>query len=162
MRYTTNQAKDILTLADNYAKNNSTCKKTAVGCYIVNEGIYRTVAAKGCNNSEISCKDEGCLREESFGSNSKNHRTICRCYGNHAEQDALRELIGIDKTGMSAFVTRYPCDECAKALIDAGIKLVVYGREFPISAEAEQMFKEAGVEVVHLADWNCDENDTNN
>lgn len=162
MNYTTSQAKDILTLADNYAKNNSTCKKTAVGCYIVNEGIYRTVAAKGCNNSEISCKDRGCLREESFGNNSKEHRKICRCYGNHAEQDALRELIGRDKTGMSAFVTRYPCDECAKALVDAGVKLVVYGREFPISANAEQMFKEAGVEVVHLADWNCDKNDTNN
>lgn len=162
MRYTTNQAKDILTLADTYAKNHSTCKKTAVGCYIVNEGIYRTVAAKGCNNSDVSCKDAGCLREESFGNNSKDHRTTCRCYGNHAEQDALRKLVGISKEGDSAFVTRYPCDECAKALIDAGIKLVVYGREFPISDKAEQMFKEAGVEVVHLADWNCDENDTNN
>lgn len=162
MNYTTNQAKDILTLADNYAKNNSTCKKTAVGCYIVHEGVYRTVASKGCNNSKVSCKDAGCLREESFGNNSKEHRTICRCYGNHAEQDALRKLVGISKKGDSAFVTRYPCDECAKALINAGIKLVVYGREFPISDKAEQMFKDAGVEVVHLADWNCDENDTNN
>ncbi len=162
MNYTTNQAKDILTLADNYAKNNSTCKKTAVGCYIVHEGVYRTVAAKGCNNSKVSCKDAGCLREEKCGSNSKEHKTTCRCYGNHAEQDALRKLVGISKKGESAFVTRYPCDECAKALVDAGIKLVVYGREFPISANAEQMFKEAGVEIVHLADWNCDENDTNN
>ena len=164
MNYTTNQAKDILTLADNYAKNNSTCKKTAVGCYIVNEGIYRTVAAKGCNNSKVSCKDAGCLREEKCGSNSKDHRTTCRCYGNHAEQDALKKYGRIpDKlSNISAFVTRYPCDECAKALIDAGIKLVVYGREFPISDKAEQMFKDAGVEVVHLADWNCDENDTNN
>lgn len=164
MNYTTNQAKDILTLADNYAKNHSTCKKTAVGCYLVHEGAYRTVIAKGCNNSEISCKDNGCLREENFGSNSKEHRTICRCYGNHAEQDALKYAnhLRFSLQGESAFVTRYPCDECAKALIKAGIKLVVYGRKFPISENAEQMFKEAGVEVVHLADWNCDENDTNN
>lgn len=161
MNYTTNQAKDILTLADNYAKNNSTCKKTAVGCYIVHEGVYRTVAAKGCNNSKVSCKDAGCLREEKCGSNSKDHRTTCRCYGNHAEQDAIRKT-KYPLEGASAFVTRYPCDECAKALIDAGIKLVVYGREFPISENAEHLFKEAGVEVVHLADWNCDENDTNN
>lgn len=166
MNYTTNQAKDILTLADNYAKNHSTCKKTAVGCYLVNEGTlikgYRTVAAKGCNCSEVSCKDKGCLREESFGNNSKEHRTICRCYGNHAEQDAIRKLVFTGYENLSAFVTRYPCDECAKALIDEGVKLVVYGREFPISDKAEQMFKETGVEVVHLADWNCDENDTNN
>ena len=162
MKYTTNQAKDILALADNYAKNNSTCKKTAVGCYLVNEREYRTIAAKGCNNAKISCKDKGCLREEKCGSNSKEHRATCRCYGNHAEQDAIRKLLFAGYENLSAFVTRYPCDECAKALINAGIKLVVYGREFPISDKAEQMFKEAGVEVVHLADWNCDENDTNN
>lgn len=164
MNYTTNQARDILTLADNYAKNHTTCKKTAVGCYLVHEGSYRTVIAKGCNNGEMSCKLHGCLREEQCGSNSKEHRATCRCHGNHAEQDALKraKLIDFDLQGESAFVTRYPCDECAKALIDAGIKLVVYGREFPISENAEQMFKEACVEVVHLADWNCDENDTNN
>lgn len=165
MNYTTNQAKDILTLADNYAKNNSTCKKTAVGCYVVSEDDWRTVLAKGCNRGEVSCKDEGCLREATFGDNSKKHRAVCRCYGNHAEQDALKNVRFNRRhhlNGASVFVTRYPCDECAKAIVDAGIKLVVYGREFSISANAEQMFKEACVEVVHLADWNCDENDINN
>ena len=163
--YTNGQMKDILTLADNYAKHKSTCKKTAVGCYLVNEQAYRTVAAKGCNNAEISCKDEGCLREQTFGDNSKEHRSVCRCYGNHAEQDALRKLreksdrfVGT----LSAFVTRYPCDECSRELIGAGVKLVVYGREFKISETAAKAFEDAGVEVVHLADWNCDENDTNN
>lgn len=162
MNYTINQAKDILTLADSYAKKHSTCKKTAVGCYIVHEAEHRTVLAKGCNRGEISCKDEGCLREQTFGDNSKDHRSVCRCYGNHAEQDALKFAICFDLRGESLFVTRYPCDECSKAIIKAGIKLVVYGREFPISANAEKMFEEAGVEVVHLADWNCDENDVNN
>lgn len=162
MKYTINQAKDILTLADNYAKNHSTCKKTAVGCYIVHESGHRVVFAKGCNNSEILCKDEGCLREIQHGSNSKEYRMTCRCYGNHAEQDALKKAAHYDLRGDTVFVTRYPCDECAKEIIDAGIKLVVYGREFPISANAEKMFEEAGVEVVHLADWNCDENDVNN
>ena len=165
MNYTTNQAKDILTLADNYAKMNSTCKKTAVGCYLVNEREYRTIAAKGCNCVEVSCKDEGCLREQTFGDNSKEHRSTCRCYGNHAEQDALRKWHknpGRFVGNLSAFVTRYPCDECARELIGAGVKLVVYGREFPISETAAKAFEAAGVEVVHLADWNCDEEDTNN
>lgn len=162
MKYTINQAKDILTLADNYAKQRSTCKKTAVGCYIVHESEHRVVFAKGCNNSEVSCKEEGCLREQQFGNNSKKHRVVCRCYGNHAEQDALKKAAHYDLRGDTVFVTRYPCDDCAKAIVKAGIKLVVYGREFPISANAEEMFKIAGVEVIHLADWNCDENDTNN
>lgn len=162
MNYTTNQVKDILTLADNYAQQNTTCKKTAVGCYLINERVYRTVAAKGCNRSRVSCKNEGCLREQTFGNNSKEHRSVCRCYGNHAEQDAIRKLLFTSYENLSAFVTRYPCDECAKALIDAGVKLVVYGREFPISETASKAFEEAGVEVVHISDWNCDENDTNN
>ena len=163
MKYTTNQAKDILTLADNYAKLNTTCKKTAVGCYLIhsdgNTG-WRTVAAKGCNHSEESCKQLGCLREQLFGNNSKEHRATCRCHGKHAEQDAIKKLHGV--TVSAAFVTRYPCEECAKALIDSGIKLVVYGREFQISEQTAKMFEEANVEVVHISDWNCDENDKNN
>lgn len=162
MKYTISQAKDVLTLADSYAKQRSTCKKTAVGCYIVHEGKYRIVIAKGCNNGEMSCKLHGCLREESFGDNSKKHRKICRCYGNHAEQDALKRAKDYDLRGESVFVTRYPCDDCAVELIAAGIKLVVYGREFPISDKAAKLFEKAGVEVVHIPDWNCDENDTNN
>lgn len=164
MNYTTNQAKDILTLADNYAKKYTTCKKTAVGCYLVHEEGYRIVIAKGCNNGESSCKLHGCLREQLCGDNSKEHRTICRCYNNHAEQDAIKRAksCGYNLRGESAFVTRYPCDECAKLLIEEGIKLVVYGREFPISETAKKMFEEASVEVVHIADWNCDTNDTNN
>ena len=161
MNYTTKQAMDILTLADNYARNNSTCKKTVVGCYLVNEGPWRTVVSKGCNCSEVSCLDEGCLREELFGNNSKEHRATCRCYGHHAEQDALQRW-NREKPADTAFVTRYPCDECAEALVKAGVRTVIYGREFPISGKAETLFEEAGVEVVHLVNWNCDLNDNNN
>lgn len=162
--YVKSQMKDILTLADNYAKNNTTCKKTAVGCYIVNEDPkWRTVLAKGCNNAEESCKDLGCLREQLFGNNSKAYRNHCRCYGNHAERDALLR-VPKDKQhlvkGATAFVTRYPCEECARALIDAGIKRIVYGREFTMADGAFLACEDAGIEVIHIADWNCDENDT--
>ena len=164
--YTKGQMKDILTLADNYAKNNTTCKKTAVGCYIVNEDPnWRTVLAKGCNRSEESCKELGCLREQLFGSNSKEHRATCRCYGNHAEQDALKRVPEDKKNllnGATAFVTRYPCEECTRALIDAGIKRIVYGREFTMSDGAFLACEDAGIEAAHISDWNCDENDTNN
>ena len=164
--YATAQMKDILTLADNYAKNNTTCKKTAVGCYIVNEDPkWRTVLAKGCNNSEESCKELGCLREQLFGSNSKEHRKTCRCHGKHAEQDALKNVPNSQRhllKGATAFVTRYPCEDCAKALIDAGVKRIVYGREFAMADGAFLACEDVGIEVIHIADWNCDENDTNN
>ena len=164
--YVTKQMKDILTLADNYAKNNTTCKKTAVGCYLVNEDPnWRTVLAKGCNNSKESCKELGCLREQLFGNNSKEHRTTCRCYGSHAEKDALLNVPPDQWNllqGATAFVTRYPCDFCASSLASAGIKRIVYGREFEMSDFAKEICEKEGIEVIHIADWNCDENDTDN
>lgn len=164
--YTRAQMKDILTLADNYAKNNSTCKKTHVGCYLVAETEWRTVISKGCNNNmEEPCTEIGCLREKVFGNNSKEHRQTCRCYGRHAEQDALKRVVESKKAllqGATAFVTRYPCEDCAKALLDAGIRKIVYGREFPVSEKTIYLCEQYGAEIVHIADWNCDENDTNN
>lgn len=163
MNYTKGQMENILTLADNYGKQNTTCKKTAVGCYIVEESSWRRVLAKGANRGGISCKEVGCLREELFGDNSKEHRDTCRCV--HSEINALSRVPEERKVclkGATAFVTRYPCENCAKALVEAGIKGVVYGRPFEISEETKTLFEKNEVEVIHLADWNCDENDTNN
>ena len=163
MNYTKGQMENILTLADNYAKQNTTCKKTAVGCYLVEEGGWRKVLGKGANRGGVNCREEGCLREELFGDNSKEHRSVCRCV--HSEINALSRVADDRKVclkGATAFVTRYPCDACAKALVEAGIKGVVYGRPFEISEEAKTLFRENAVEVIHMADWTCDENDTNN
>ena len=161
--YVTKQMKDVLTLADNYAKQHSTCDKTAVGCYIVAETEHRFVLAKGANCGEVNCKEYGCLRKQLYGNNSKEHRNVCRCI--HSEIDALMR-IPEDRlqflTGATAFVTRYPCDDCTKALVDAGIKKIVYGRPFPMSQTAMTLCSKNGVRVSHVYDWNCDENDTNN
>lgn len=161
--YTKGQMKNILTLADNYAKQNSTCVKTAVGCYLVAEGEWRTVIAKGANRGDVNCKKVGCLRVELFGDNSKAHRSTCRC--NHSEIDALMNVPEAKKgdlRGATAFVTRYPCHNCAQALADAGIKRIVYGRSFPMADDDIAMLTNRGIEIVHVSDWNCDESDTNN
>lgn len=162
MTYGKGQIKNILTLADNYAKNHTTCTKTTVGCYIISETSWRTVLSKGANCG-TNCKTEGCLRIKLFGNNSKEHREVCTV--THSEIDALSNVPEDRKNelkGATAFVTRYPCDGCAKALVDSGIKTVIYGREFPISEFAKKLFEENNVEVIHISDWNCDETDRNN
>lgn len=163
MNYTKGQMENILTLADNYAKQHTTCRKTAVGCYLVEESSWRRVLAKGANRGGINCKEVGCLREELFGNNSKEHRDVCRCV--HSEVNALSH-VPEDKRimlkGSTAFITRYPCDNCAKALVEAGVKRVVYGRPFLISEYTEKLFRDADIEVIHIPEWNCDENDRNN
>lgn len=162
-KYTIGQIKNILTLADNYAKQNSTCKKTAVGCYLIKEDTWRTVISKGANcNYGESCKKVGCLREEIFGDNSKAHRSVCRCANNHSEIDALRKADKAFLQGATAFVTRYPCENCTRQLVNAGIKAIYYGRPFEMSEESKKICEENNVTVCHMKDWNCDENDTNN
>lgn len=162
-KYTTGQMHNILTLADNYARMNSTCTKTAVGCYIVAEDEWRTVLAKGANCGEVNCKEVGCLRIEKFGDNSKEHRNVCRC--THSEINALNNVPEDKKKllkGATAFVTRYPCENCTKALIDAGIKRIVYGRAFEMDYKARKMAFDNDVVVLHIDTWNCDSTDTNN
>lgn len=164
-KYTTGQICNILTLADNYAKTHSTCTKTAVGCYIIAEDDWRTVLAKGANCGEVNCKEAGCLRIEKFGDNSKEHRNVCRC--THSEIDALNKIYGRHGQkgllkGATAFVTRYPCEECTKALIDAGIKKIVYGRAFEMDYKARKLAFDNDVVVLHIDSWNCDPTDTNN
>lgn len=162
MKYTTGQIKNILTLADNYAKNHTSCTKTAVGSYIIAENAWRTVLAKGANCG-TNCKTEGCVRVKLFGDNSKDHREVCTV--THSEIDALQRVPEKSKkelNGATIFVTRYPCDDCSKAIVKSGIKTVIYGREFPISEFSKKLFEDNGITVTHIADWNCDETDTNN
>lgn len=77
----------------------------------------------------------------------------------HAERNALYNACrhGTPLSGSIAVVTMFPCCDCARALIQSGIQLVVseepdlnherWGEHFKISIE---MFKEAGVEVMLL------------
>lgn len=162
-KYIKAQIQNILTLADNYGKMNSTCTKTAVGCYIVAENDWRTVISKGANCGEENCKEIGCLRVELFGDNSKEHRDTCRC--NHSEIDALKNVPENKKEllkGATAFVTRYPCQNCMEQLAKAGIKSIVYGRPFEMDYASQKIAFDNGISVLHISDWNCDENDTNN
>tara|TARA_R110000868_G_scaffold310843_1_gene572018 strand:+ start:10 stop:459 length:450 start_codon:yes stop_codon:yes gene_type:complete len=75
-------------------------------------------------------------------------------YVSHAEQNliAFAARVGIPTKGCDIYVTHHPCSNCAKTLIQAGIKTIVIGggttsmppEEF---RSAEVMFRESGVSV---------------
>jgi len=78
-------------------------------------------------------------------------------FASHAEQNliafAARE--GIKTKGCTVYVTHHPCANCAKTLIQAGIKRVVAGNgTTSMPAEeftaASEMFIEAGVQIVRM------------
>ena len=81
----------------------------------------------------------------------------------HAERNAVYNacLIGASLKGCVIYVTSMPCPDCARAIIQSGIKMVVtYKPEFDEHAPqntwrdklvfSEEMFKEAGIEYLLL------------
>lgn len=124
----------------------STCLRRQVGALIVKE---RRILASGYNGAPAGlkhCLEVGCLRDK-LGIPSGERHELCR--GLHAEQNALIQaaVYGIAIKGAVFYVTHQPCIMCAKMMINAGIKKVVFQGDYP-DPPALEMFKEAGVDLA--------------
>ena len=68
----------------------------------------------------------------------------------HSELNAILNYRGGSLEGASLYVSLFPCNECAKAIIQAGIKRVIYAsdkyKDTPASIASRRMFDAAGVE----------------
>jgi deoxycytidylate deaminase len=73
-------------------------------------------------------------------------RNIEKCTAIHAEERALLGLLGRTATGATMYVTTFPCFQCARQIVEAGIKRVVYIEAYPIK-EAADFLALNGVEV---------------
>lgn len=125
----------------------STCLRRKVGAIVVKD---RRILATGYNGAPVGlkhCMEVGCLRELKGVPPGERHE-LCR--GLHAEQNALIQaaVYGTAIQGAVYYVTHQPCVLCAKVLINAGIKKVVFKGEYP-DRMALELFKEAGVELVN-------------
>lgn len=139
--------KDYIDLAQAYADINSGCRKVAVGCVIEKNG---NIVSMGANRAIPDlCKTRGCLRVEKYGNDSKSHRNPEDCRAIHSEIDAISKA-GVDLNGAHIFVTRYPCEACAKAIIVSGIKHVYYGGDAEISPQTISMFESNMVNYSHV------------
>ncbi|RLI84150.1 MAG: hypothetical protein DRP01_08380 [Archaeoglobales archaeon] len=77
--------------------------------------------------------------------------TVHNCRGLHAEQNAIIQAakFGISIEGSTIYTTHCPCITCAKMIINAGIRRVVYGRDYADKRGLE-LLKEAGIEVIYI------------
>lgn len=146
-------------LAQYVADKLSGCQKVAVGSVIVKDD---TVVSMGVNSSMPDlCSCRGCLRVEKYGNDSKVHRDPADCRAIHSEVYAIASAAraGISIDGASIYVTRYPCESCAKAIIASGIKTVYYGGTAKVSDTTRELLESFGVELYKM-DWDCgDSND---
>lgn len=140
----------MLRLASSYAHEFSGCTKVNVGAAIVRDGI---VIALGANQAlpDLCTTGRGCMRVELYGENSKDHRLPSDCRAIHSEIDAICNAAasGVSTRGATMYVTRYPCEACARAIVAAGISAVLYGREQSISEETKRIFEAHDVDVCH-------------
>lgn len=145
-----------LNLAHEYAKAFSTCAKVQVGSAIdvVNYGFVF-----GCNHGCSDCKTNVCRRIKLYGNASKEHRLPSDCDSIHSEVDAICKAAkaGISVNGATIYVTRYPCEACARAIVASGISHVVYGRGEAVSEYTKRIFEAGGVSIKKL-DWEREDN----
>ena len=95
---------------------------------------------KGCSDDEYSWDREG--DETKYP------------YVVHAELNAILNANGRDLRGSRLFVALFPCNECAKAIIQSGVKEVVYLSDkydgTPMNLASKRMLDAAGVKYTKL------------
>lgn len=118
----------------------STCDRAHVGAVLVRD---KRILSTGYNGSPAGlphCDEVGHLMIDGHCV-----RTL------HAEQNAIIQsaLHGVSSEGATAYVTHQPCLTCAKMLINAGIRRVVYAGNYP-DEYSRQFFAQASVQLEHL------------
>ena len=74
----------------------------------------------------------------------------------HAEKNAIYNCMAHDMSGASMYVTQFPCNTCAQAIIQVGIKMVIFANRkehhTDLNLAVEKMFGDAGVVTQAYAD----------
>ena len=99
-----------------------TCPRAKVGAVLAKEGRVISTGYNGSPSGTDHCIDTHCILDKE----GRCTRTI------HAELNCIcfAAKYGISTQGASLYTTHSPCRECAKAIINAGIKEVFYLKEY--------------------------------
>ena len=120
-------------MASVWAKN-SYCKRRQVGALLVKDKMIISDGYNGTPSGfENVCEDEN---------------GVTKPYVLHAEANAISKVAksGNSSEGATLYVTASPCVECAKLIIQAGIRRVVYRDEYRLT-DGVDLLRRAGVEV---------------
>ena len=127
----------------------STCLRRKVGAIAVKDKRILATGYNGAPSGMEDCLEIGsCLRIEKNIPSGQRHE-LCRAV--HAEQNVIIQAAkhGISLDGALLYCTTFPCNICAKMLINTGIKYVFYSEPY-VDEEAARVFSEAKVATVHL------------
>ncbi len=114
---------------------NSYCKRRKVGALLVKDKMIISDGYNGTPSGfENVCEDEN---------------NVTKPYVLHAEANAITKVARSNNSseGATLYVTSSPCIECAKLIIQAGIKRVVYADAYRLS-DGVDLLNRAGIELV--------------
>lgn len=116
---------------------NSYCIRRKVGALLVKDKMIISDGYNGTPSGfENICEDEN---------------NLTKPYVLHAEANTITKVARSNNSSLGAtmYVTCSPCIECAKLIIQAGIKRVVYNQQYRVT-DGIDLLKRAGIEVVYI------------
>ena len=113
---------------------NSYCKRRQVGALLVKD---KMIISDGYNGTPSG-----------FDNNCEDENNSSFPYVLHAEANAITKVARSNNSsdGATLYVTASPCIECAKLIIQAGIKRVVYGEQYRL-LDGVDLLRKAGIDV---------------
>lgn len=128
--------RSYIQMAAIWAKN-SYCKRRQVGALLVKDNMIISDGYNGTPSGfENVCEDEN---------------GVTKPYVLHAEANAITKVAksGNSSEGSTLYITDSPCIECAKLIIQAGVRRVVYRDEYRLT-DGVDLLRRAGVEVEKI------------
>ena len=116
---------------------NSYCERRKVGALVVKNNMIISDGYNGTPTGfENICEDEN---------------NVSKPYVLHAEANAITKLARSSNSsdGATLYVTASPCIECAKLIIQSGIKRVIYTEQYRLT-DGVDLLRRAGIEVEYL------------
>ncbi len=118
---------------------NSYCQRRKVGAIIVKDQMIISDGYNGTPSGfENVCEDES---------------GATKPYVLHAEANAITKVARSNNSsdGATLYVTSSPCMECAKLIIQAGVKRVVYNEQYRLT-DGIDLLRRAGIECIQISD----------
>ncbi|MDH8700675.1 dCMP deaminase [Dysgonomonadaceae bacterium PH5-43] len=116
---------------------NSYCERRQVGALIVKD---KMIISDGYNGTPAGFEN---ICEDDSG--------VTKPYVLHAEANAITKIACSNNNSKNStlYVTASPCIECAKLIIQAGIKRIVYSEKYRLN-DGIELLERAGIEVVYI------------
>lgn len=127
------------------AASRSTCLRRQVGAVITKDKRILSTGYNGAPKGLPHCEEVGCIRADKNIPTGERHE-LCR--GVHAEQNAIIQaaVFGTSIRDGKIYSTNHPCVVCAKLLINANIKEIIYDDDY-IDKLAKEVLSQSNVKV---------------